>query len=123
MKNSQPFPSVPKPLWLLLLIASYVVLQDFNAAFQLSSPEQPLWIGYAFPLCLALVLCLRILPKYWVGFAWAGVFGNLALIGASLLDLAQTMPSTYSVLTSITMLFLTQALILWVRMRRAQSRE
>ena len=119
----QPLPSIPKPLWLLLLIASYAVLQDFNTAFQLSSPEQPLWTGYAFPLCVASVLCLRILPKYWVGFAWAGVFGNLALIGASLLDLAQTMPSTYSVLTSITMLFLTQALILWVRMYRKKTQQ
>lgn len=119
----QPFPSVPKPLWLLLSVASYVVLQDFNTALQQSSPEQPLWIGYAFPLCLAVVLCLRILPKYWIGFLWAGTLGNLALVGASVLDLAQKMPSTYSVLASITLLFLTQALILWYRVKRQQSSE
>jgi len=118
-----PFPVVPTQLWLLLAPANYVVIQDFNSALQLSSPEQPLWVAYAFPMCLAAVLCLRILPKYWIGFAWAGVFGNLALIGASLLDLAQMMPSTYSVLTSITMLFLTQALILWVRMYRKKTQQ
>lgn len=122
MNTAQPFPTVPKPLWFLLLIASYVVIQDFNAALQQSSPQQPLWTGYAFPLCLAVVLCLRILPKYWISFAWAGVFGNLALVGASVLDLAQKMPSTYSVLASITLLFLTQALILWCRVKR-QSNE
>lgn len=119
----QPFPSVPKPLWLLLVLANYVVIDDFNTALQLSSPDQPLWTGYAFPVCLAVVLCLRILPQYWIGFAWAGVFGNLALIGASVLDLAQVIPSTYSVLASVTLLFLTQALILWIRMRRTQLRE
>jgi hypothetical protein len=118
LESPPPFPAVPKPLWLLLALASYVVIQDFNTALQLSSPEQPLWMGYVFPLCVAGVLCLRIMPKYWIGFAWAGVFGHLALIGASLLDLVQTMSSTYSVLASITLLFLTQALILWIRMRQ-----
>lgn len=112
----QPIPNVPKALWLLSFMSSYVILQDFHTALQQSSPDQPLWVGYAFPVCLAAVLCLRILPKYWIGFAWAGVIGQGILIGMSLLNLADQMASTYSVLVSITLMFLTQALILWGRM-------
>lgn len=106
---------VPLPVWLLMLFSSWIVVSDLRLAMQQTSAEQPFWSALVFPVVLGGVLSLRILPRYWLAFAWAGVGGFMAALLCSSLNSVEAIPSTYQVLASLSLLFLTQSAVLSVR--------
>lgn len=106
---------VPWPVWVLILLSSWIVISDLRLAMQQTASEQPFWSALIFPVVFGGVLSLRVRPRYWLAFAWAGVGAFMAALLCSTLNSVEAMPSTYQVLASLSLLFLTQSAVLSVR--------
>lgn len=71
-------------------------------------------IGYLYPALLSLAFALRLKGRYWIGFSLAGI---LTYSLAMLLGFINADASVYTVAVALALLFIFQALLLWLKHR------
>lgn len=79
-----------------------------------------IYVGYAFPVAMAIAFAYRLHGKYWLGFGWAGVLSySFAWLLSLFTPSEGFFASSFMVLTCLSILFATQSVCLYCKRLRS----
>jgi len=108
------WPPLTATFGIFIGLTAFDIFTAFHQAL-LSQHNSHYLVGYLFPVFMGLGLALPLHGKYWLGFAWLGVicYGFSYVFHFFFLDNYST-PS-FIVITCLAIMFMVQALILFLR--------